>query len=60
MSQIEQTTVDLVLEEEEEYLFEVVGKKYEPSCSWSLFFSDSQQPSFSTVYLTGNYIGAPP
>jgi len=26
--QIEQATVDLVLEEDEEYLFEIVGKKY--------------------------------
>lgn len=26
--QIEQATTDLVLEEDEEYLFELVGKKY--------------------------------
>jgi FK506-binding nuclear protein len=33
--QIEQATVDLVLEEDEEYLFEIVGKKYiHLNCSW--------------------------
>jgi hypothetical protein len=51
--QIEQATVDLVLDGDEEYLFEIVGKKY-VQLDCGLVVSDF---SHSTVFLTGNYIG---
>lgn len=53
--QIEQTTLDLILEEDEEYEFELVGKKYVGN-SLSKHCS-SLTMVFSAIYLSGNYIG---
>jgi hypothetical protein len=54
--QTEQATVDLVLEEDEEYLFEIVGKKHvHLDCSLVLSRSNFCHSTVDVV-LTGNRI----